>query len=41
MDNGLIFPYRRESAQAEPGDAKRPKPGGSSDLLGGAREPIR
>ena len=26
MDNGLIFPYRQNSAHDEPGDAKRPNP---------------
>jgi hypothetical protein len=25
MDNGLIFPYRQNSAHDEPGNAKRPK----------------
>ena len=29
MDNGLIFPYRQNSAHDEPGDAKCPKPHGS------------
>ena len=42
MDNGLIFPYPRKSANDEPGDAKRPKPG---DPFGrgwrGARDPNR
>ncbi len=26
MDNGLIFPYRQNSAHDEPSDAKRPNP---------------
>jgi hypothetical protein len=39
MDNGLIFPYPRRSAHTEPSNAKRLKLGGSSDLLGGARDP--
>ena len=38
MDNGLIFPYRRKSAHAEPGDAKRPKPADPSGELVDERE---
>jgi hypothetical protein len=31
MDNGLIFPYRRETDHTEPGDAKSLKPAESSE----------
>ena len=41
MDNGLIFPYRLHRANTEPGDAKRPKLGISSERTGGARDPNR
>jgi hypothetical protein len=41
MDNGLIFPYRRKSAHAEPGDAQRTEAGEPSGELVDEREPIR
>jgi hypothetical protein len=41
MDNGLIFPYRRKSAHAENGDAKRTEAGGPSGELVEEREPNR
>ena len=41
MDNGLIFPYRRKSAHAEPGDAQRLEAGEPSGEPAYAREPIR
>jgi hypothetical protein len=34
MDNGLIFPYPREYANAETGDAKHLTPGGPSGWPG-------
>ena len=39
MDNGLIFPYPRECAHAEAGDAKHLKPGGLSGFPGGSCDP--
>jgi hypothetical protein len=41
MDNGLIFPYRRKSAHAEHGDAKRTEAGRPSGELVNVREPNR
>ena len=41
MDNGLIFPYRRKSAHAEPGDAQRTNSGEPSGEPAEEREPIR
>ena len=37
MDNGLIFPYPRRSAHAEPGDANRPDQGDPFGVAGGER----
>jgi len=39
MDNGLIFPYPRECAHAEPGDAKHLKPERPSGQSGGSCDP--
>ena len=38
MDNGLIFPYPRRCAHAEPGDAKHATPDLPSGGSGRARE---
>jgi hypothetical protein len=39
MDNGLIFPYRRKIAHAEPSNAKRHEAGDPSGELVESRDP--